>query len=500
MKLSEPLLAPPKAGIRLRHPRTIAAPDFIRSAPAPAVISLMLFLAAFAPGAWGQTPERDPHIGYLYPAGGRQGSVFQVAVGGQSLRGATGAHISGDGVKASVVGYVNAFRPLNKEQLLEFETYLNQRLKGVAPAAGVKLPIPGPIAKVFSARATGDTTGTKPAGQAPSDHPLIREMDKLTTPALEFAAKEVLKPRKAQTNAQIGETVLLEITVAPDAAPGDHEVRLTTPIGLTNPLCFQIGQLPETCEPEQRNRTLSGTLESSLRLLRQRAPGADNKAGRPREPAPPAANDTPIVGLPVIINGQIMPGQVDHFRFKGSAGTEAPCPGGSPQTDPLPRRRRPRVVPGRPDDSRQQGKGPGLRGSLSFSTPTPSSCLRSPKTTSTDWRSATHFIAVAKISCTESPLASFPSSRGSTPSEAGQGPQQARTCPTGIGLGSGSTSTRGRGDDHIRQAWWAAHAVAFQQHPLRRGTRCPRYSRGEPKRHGNQSPSRHATADSQRPH
>jgi len=44
-----------------------------------------------------------PHIGYVYPAGGRQGAVFQVAVGGQYLNNATNAYISGPGVQAAVV-------------------------------------------------------------------------------------------------------------------------------------------------------------------------------------------------------------------------------------------------------------------------------------------------------------------------------------------------------------------------------------------------------------
>ena len=30
---------------------------------------------------------REPHIGYVYPGGGRRGTTFEVAVGGQNLRG-----------------------------------------------------------------------------------------------------------------------------------------------------------------------------------------------------------------------------------------------------------------------------------------------------------------------------------------------------------------------------------------------------------------------------
>ena len=40
--------------------------------------------------AWGQQGDRQPDIGYLYPAGGQAGTSFEVIAGGQNLRGARG--------------------------------------------------------------------------------------------------------------------------------------------------------------------------------------------------------------------------------------------------------------------------------------------------------------------------------------------------------------------------------------------------------------------------
>ena len=45
--------------------------------------------------------QQAPHIGYVYPAGGRQGTTFQVTVGGQFL----------DGVTACMSFRPAAFRP-----------------------------------------------------------------------------------------------------------------------------------------------------------------------------------------------------------------------------------------------------------------------------------------------------------------------------------------------------------------------------------------------------
>ena len=45
-----------------------------------AVLCWGAFLAT-APTAWAQIPSGDPHIGYIYPAGGQRGEEFEVTVG-----------------------------------------------------------------------------------------------------------------------------------------------------------------------------------------------------------------------------------------------------------------------------------------------------------------------------------------------------------------------------------------------------------------------------------
>src|ERR1035441_2887983 len=63
-----------------------------------ASLALLLGLLAFAFAVPVLAQPLSPHIGYVYPAGGRQGAVFQVAVGGQYLNSATNAYVSGTGV------------------------------------------------------------------------------------------------------------------------------------------------------------------------------------------------------------------------------------------------------------------------------------------------------------------------------------------------------------------------------------------------------------------
>jgi hypothetical protein len=75
--------------------------------------------------AWGQQVANEPHVGYLYPAGGQRGSVVQITVGGQFLRGAAEVHICGEGVRGSVIQYMPQLRNISGEQ----RQLLQSRLK-----------------------------------------------------------------------------------------------------------------------------------------------------------------------------------------------------------------------------------------------------------------------------------------------------------------------------------------------------------------------------------
>ncbi len=43
---------------------------------------------------------------------------------------------------------------------------------------------------------------------------------------------------------------IIKVTIDPNAMPGDRELRIGTTVGLTNPLCFEVGTLPEIREPK----------------------------------------------------------------------------------------------------------------------------------------------------------------------------------------------------------------------------------------------------------
>jgi hypothetical protein len=228
---------------------------------------------------WAQT-AREPYIGYAYPAGGKQGTAFQVSVGGQFLNGASAVYVTGTGVRASVVQYIGPLGPLNKEQLDELarrlEEIRNKRLGRPTQAAAP------------AAQGKDQAAAAKPAVALP-DIPQLRNLDQLTPAQLRKIANDFLgaAKKKAQAKTAIAETVIVQVTLDANADPGDRELRLATPLGLTNPLRFQVVLLPEVKKQEAN--------ESATALL------------------------TPL-DLPVVLNGQILPGAVDRFRLRAKRG------------------------------------------------------------------------------------------------------------------------------------------------------------------------------------
>jgi len=250
--------------------------------------------------ALAQQERREPHISYLYPAGGRRGTVVQVTVGGQSLRSITRAHFTGAGVHAKVLATyppVINIQPEQREALVrKLRVLIAQRWDELRAAGRVgprppwrELLLPGGNRP---RRANGEESATSAPAALP-EHPLLYDLDKKSLRELLHIRHAMVNLRKGQFNAQLAESVLLEVTIDRDAALGDRELRLRGRQGLTNPMVFEVGAAPETIELESND------------------PGAT--AILPPEP--------PLT-LPVVLNGQVMPGDVDRFRFHAQAGQQ----------------------------------------------------------------------------------------------------------------------------------------------------------------------------------
>jgi len=251
----------------------------------------------------GQSNTREPHIGYLYPGGGQQGTVIQITAGGQYLNGVTDVYISGKGVHGSFIKYIRPLRNIQKEQRQLIQT----RLKEVRDMRLNELPgSPNRSNSSKEKLAKKDSDKKKDAKTEEvkmPDHPLLYDLEEKSLRELAHISSVLFFPRtKLQTNRQLAEMVLIEITIDPDAQPGSRELRLVTKTGLTNPMIFQVGLLPEVRELEPNNRQAYQVPPNMARIR-----------NLPRERS---------LELPVQLNGQILPGDVDRFRFRAIKGQQ----------------------------------------------------------------------------------------------------------------------------------------------------------------------------------
>ncbi len=251
----------------------------VRSLVACGLVSVLVLLSVSDNAA----AQDRPRIGYVYPAGGRQGTTFLVTVGGQFLGSWTGdyqidvqqAHFSGAGIKATVR---KDLRHLNNQETQALQDKFEQLRK-----------------------------------ENSQDAEKLKEMfevhKKLTRARAEFMRRE--------RQPALADSVTLEITLAADAEPGRRELRLETPRGISNPLAFYVGRLPEFVEQESE-------------------PAFEAKEFFQGEVSYAPPIETQIT-LPAVVNGQIIPrepyalwyqsapftpGAADRFRFTARAGQQ----------------------------------------------------------------------------------------------------------------------------------------------------------------------------------
>ena len=206
-----------------------------------------------------QAQQRLPHIGYVYPAGGRQGTTFEVTIGGQYLNHATNVFVSGGGVRAVILEQERQLTPQEQMDLKEQLSKLQEMRR-----MGTRL--------------------------SPED---LKQLEEIKRKLVRFGRK--------LTNPALSEFVTIQVTLAPNAKVGEREIRLTTERGLSNPLTFCVGQLPEFTKDDWKNVPQS----------------RDNLEPR-FDPTPPPIHVT----LPATLNGQIPPGGVDQYRFSARHGQQ----------------------------------------------------------------------------------------------------------------------------------------------------------------------------------
>jgi hypothetical protein len=198
---------------------------------------VLALIAALMVPVRGQQPaaQNTPRTSYVYPAGGRQGTTVQAVVAGQFLDGISDVLVSGRGVKASFVGLD---KPMNQRQIQELRDQLQQMTQKAAADPAIRQQL------------------------LPLRNKLNDSVRRNRTP-------------------NFSELATIEMRIDDGAEPGLRQLRLQTPLGVSAPLVFQVGQLPEVRERDVKNS--------------------------------PADAERPV-SLPVTVNGRLIPGDVGAER------------------------------------------------------------------------------------------------------------------------------------------------------------------------------------------
>ncbi len=217
--------------------------------------------------------QNGPVIGYVYPAGAQAGGEIDVTVGGLALGTTTGVRFSGGVLSATILKHR---APINGKLQNEIREMI--QIEREKPAkSGV-----------------GSSGGTK-KGKGMKflrDEEILQSIaakEGISQDVIDSFLEDIAQKRdpKHQQNAQLAERVTLRVKVPAHATTGRHELRLLGLTGLSNPLAFMVGKLPEVTESEPNSSVAAATATAAI---------------------------------PCVLNGQILPGDVDDFTFEARKG------------------------------------------------------------------------------------------------------------------------------------------------------------------------------------
>ncbi len=217
-----------------------------------------------------------PYISYIYPAGAQAGTDCQIAIGGRNLRTPQAVYITDKTAACNIIEYIPPIRPLRDDNAVKFRERL------------------APIYKKFNANGQQPLSSEDAAAlkdqlpeypdNSPLSHPLLRDIEDLNPTELQDIVQRFYGRKR--TDAQFSERVSVKVSIRANAKPGMYEIRLLSANGLSNPLNFQIDKIPEHKE---------------------------------REPNDKKPYNDPL-NTPFVLNGQIMPGDIDMFQFNANKG------------------------------------------------------------------------------------------------------------------------------------------------------------------------------------
>lgn len=222
--------------------------------------------------------QESPRLGFVYPAGVQSGTSVELTIGGRGLGGLDTILFNREGISAEILEHTsNAKR--------KYGAYIKS-------ISEVYRKVPSNlVAEDFAslqekARQIEEVKLGNAVSKVPDDLS-FRRLPELSLAEFREVAEKFRMMENVQTNAEISELLQLRVTVAQGTPTGLYEMRLSGRRGLSNPLRFHVGEFVEHLESEPNDKGQGNAYDASR---------------------------------PFLLNGQVMPGDVDRFRFIGRAG------------------------------------------------------------------------------------------------------------------------------------------------------------------------------------
>lgn len=216
----------------------------------------------------------DPYIAYVYPVALQAGTTNRIVVGGQNHSGQLRASVSGDGVKVLDV----------------------TKVPGMAPPTGVQLKyLKGWLDSIVAGKREEPPLPEDPHISEWRECTWWRRLGELDDLERSFVEQFLFVPRNGlQMSPSLRDKAIVTVAVAPDAKPGRRELLLFNPGGSSAPHAFFVTAAPHVPEPLY-------------------VP--------PHRRSPGSVKRTPVASpLPVVLDGQIMPGETDRFSLSFDKG------------------------------------------------------------------------------------------------------------------------------------------------------------------------------------
>lgn len=271
---------------------------------------------------------QNQYIGYVYPAGGQQGSTFPIRLGGQRLTHASALVVSGEGVSVRLVDY---YRVMNNQEFSLLRQQLNELRKSettlgdvmaakmawyefpgsveppevgglICPACGRLNPLEATVCSNCNAKLE-KSVAPQPRGPDAKSEPPKSEQELAKRNLIERIQRILAEDERNPAVRAHMELVFAEVSVAPDAKPGRREIRVITRLGVSNALPFYVGQVPEVTR-------------KPMKTAQKPVLGKEHLAQRKRPPQ----EELVYITLPCTMNGQIAAGEMNRYRFSASKG------------------------------------------------------------------------------------------------------------------------------------------------------------------------------------